>query len=145
MATSTFLVVRCAGFAGEWADRPEKQELVARPCDERVLAGDEDAEPKIRPATKETLSPARSSDEKAAARLVNAGRRIANVKKKLQDAKARWRITKLKMTSKTLQDAKDAELKIRPSKKETLTPARAPDAKAAARLENALGRGRHLE
>ena len=30
MATSTFLDFRCAGSACEWADRPEKQELVAR-------------------------------------------------------------------------------------------------------------------
>ncbi len=144
MATSTVLAIRCAGFAGEWADRPKKQKLAARPCDERVLAGDEDAEPKIRLSTKDTLFIAGSSDKKAAARLVNAGRRVANMKEKLQDAKARWRITKLKMTLKTLQDAKDAELKIRPSKKETLTPARAPDAKAAARLENALGQVANL-
>ena len=130
MATSAFLVFRCAGSACEWADRPEKQELVARQdlliphstlesfdsdtglrtateasddeswgewkggpaCDERTLAGKENAEPKIRPSTKETPSPAKSSDEKAAARLVKAGRRIANAKKKLQDAEARWRI-----------------------------------------------------
>ena len=57
-----------------------------RPRGERALAGDEDAEPKIRPSKKETLTPARSADEKAADRLENAQRQIANLKKKLQNA-----------------------------------------------------------
>ncbi len=42
------------------------------------------------------------------------------------------------MKLKALQDAEGAELKIRPSKKETPSPTSAPDAKAVARLGAAL-------
>ncbi len=138
MATSALLAIRYDDFADEWADRPKKRRLAARPCDERALAGDEGAEPKIRQSTKDALFIAGSYDKEAAARLVGAGRRVANMKERLQEAQAQWQILKMKMKLKTLQDAKDAELKIRPSKEETLTHARAPDVETAARLENAL-------
>ena len=113
-----------------------------RPRGERALAGDEDAEPKIRPSTKETLSPARSSVDKAAARLVNAERRVANAERELQDAEAWWRIASLRMKLKALQDAEGAELKIRPSKKETPIPASAPDAKNRSPTRGRPGRDR---
>ncbi len=176
VATLTFLDCRCVDSVCVWADRPEKQELVARQdlltphstlesfgsdtglrtateasddeswgewkggpaCDERILAGKEDAKPKTRPSKGETLSLTRSSVDEAAARLVNAERWVADAKKKLQDAEAQGRIANLKMKLKTLQNAEGAELKIRPSKKETLTPARVPNTRTAARLGAAL-------
>ncbi len=177
MATSTFLDFRCADSTCEWADRPEKQELVARQDllfphstlesfdsdtglrtateasddeswgewkggpvrDERFLASKANARPKVRPSKRETLSLTRSSVDEAAARMVDAERRVAIAKKKLQDAEALVRIDNLKTKLRALQDAEEAKPKIRPPKKETLNPARAPDTRAVLRLGVALG------
>ena len=122
---------------GEWKGGPA--------CDERILASKANARPKVRPSKRETLSLTRSSVDEAAARMVDAERWVAIAKKKLQDAEAQVRIANLRTKLKALQDAEGAEPKIRPSKKETLTPARAPDAKTAARLETALGQVANLK
>ena len=107
MATSSLLAIQCAGFDGEGAghpkkhsfadegaDRLKKQKLAACPCDGRVLAGDEGAKPKIRQSTKDALFIAGSYDKDLANRLVNAGRRVANLKKKLQEARDNWKALK---------------------------------------------------
>ncbi len=82
---ATIVICRCTNSACERADDPGRQEFIARPCSERALAGDENAEPKVRPSRKEILTPARSAEKKAADRLENAQKQIANLKKKLQN------------------------------------------------------------
>ena len=74
-------------------------------CGERVLTGKGHAEPIFQPLTEETLSPARSRVDKAAARLMICEGRVVNAKRELQRAEAWWRIASLRMKLKALEDA----------------------------------------
>ncbi len=153
MATSSLLAIQCAGFDGEGAghskkhsfadkgaDRLKKQKLAACPCDGRVLAGDEGAKPKTRMSKKDALFIAGAYDKIHANKLVNAGMRVASLKKELQEARGNWKSLENSYCYITHMNTKDAQLKIRLSKKETFTHARVPDAETVARLETALQR-----
>ncbi len=60
------------------------------------------------------------------------------MKKELQEARNNWKALENSYCYITHMNTKDAQLKIRPSKKETFTHARVPDAETVARLETAL-------
>ncbi len=151
MAASSLLAIQCAGFDGERAGRPKKhsfadegadrlkkQKITACPRDGRALVGDAGAKPKTRLSTKDALFIAGAYNKNHATQLVNAGKRVARLKKKLQEARDNWKVIKQSFSYLTHMNTQDAQLKIQPSKKETSAHAKVPDAEAVARLETAL-------